>query len=123
MTPGTGTRLGPYEIVALLGAGGIGEVLSGEGTTARVGIAALLPPCRVVATGPAGKSLVANRLLSLQNRLLSQCAPSLSANVGLFRRWRVGGPSTHCEPQSEHLPIRRYETIAERAALKRRAQD
>jgi hypothetical protein len=46
MTPGTGTRLGPYEIVALLGAGGIGEVLLGEGTTAHVGIAALLPPCR-----------------------------------------------------------------------------
>jgi len=89
LTPGT--RLGPYELLAPLGAGGMGEVYRARDTRLGRNVAVKVPQQRLAASDDLRARFRSCRRGSEGTRLCSQCQDS---TFGYLRGIGVRGPRT-----------------------------
>ncbi len=77
-----GTRLGPYEILAPIGAGGMGEVYRAHDS--RLGRDVAVPP-ESFALSPDGRSLVCSTAETLHSLMLVQGLPGIAPDRAVGR--------------------------------------
>jgi serine/threonine protein kinase len=91
MTLTPGTKLGPYEIQSLLGAGGMGEVYRARDTRLERDVAIKVLPAHL-SSDPDLKQRMkreAKAISSLNHRIFARCTISARRTASIFLSWSI----------------------------------